>query len=92
MEIIFFDSVNIFLGAAAIPGEEFVLTELGPEYVMVDEYSSSNGGIRISRFDYLRQDDAKNFILSKSNYMQAFDRDELRVLHLQTSLHPLNKA
>ena len=66
------DSVNIFLGAAAIPGEEFVLTELGPEYVMVDEYSSSNGGIRISRFDYLRQDDAKNFILSKSNYMQAF--------------------
>ena len=66
------DSVNIFLGAAAIPGEEFVLTELGPEYLMVDEYSSSNGGIRISRFDYLRQDDAKNFILSKSNYMQAF--------------------
>jgi beta-glucosidase len=66
------DSINIFLGTAAIPGEEFVLTQSGPEYVKVDEYSSTDGALNISRFDYLRQDDAKNFTFSGTDSMQAF--------------------
>jgi beta-glucosidase len=66
------DSINIFLGTAAIPGEEFVLTQSGPEYVTVDEYLSTDGALNISRFDYLRQDDAKNFMFSKTTSMQAF--------------------
>jgi beta-glucosidase len=66
------DSINIFLGAAAIPGEEFTLTQLGPEYVTGDEFSSSDGTLNISRFDYLRQDDAKNFVFSESDSMKGF--------------------
>ena len=66
------DSINIFLGTATIPGEEFVLTQSGPEYVTVDEYSSVDGALNISRFDYLRQDDAKNFMFSETDSMQAF--------------------
>ena len=66
------DSINIFLGTAAIPGEEFVLTQSGPEYVTVDEYLSTDGALNISRFDYLRQDDAKNFMFSRTDSMQAF--------------------
>jgi beta-glucosidase len=66
------DSINIFLGAAAIPGEEFTLTQLGPEYVTEDKFSSSDGTLNISRFDYLRQDDAKNFVFSESDSMKGF--------------------
>ena len=66
------DSINIFLGTAAIPGEEFVLTQSGFEYVTVDEFSSTDAALNISRFDYLRQDDAKNFVFSESDSMQAF--------------------
>ncbi|MDB9813851.1 glycoside hydrolase family 3 C-terminal domain-containing protein, partial [Gammaproteobacteria bacterium] len=66
------DSINIFIGTAAIPGEEFVLTQSGFEYVTVDEFSSTDAALNISRFDYLRQDDAKNFVFSESDSMQAF--------------------
>jgi len=66
------DSINIFIGTAAIPGEEFVLTQSGPEYVTVDEFLSTEGALNISRFDYLRQDDAKNLMFSKTASMQAF--------------------
>ena len=66
------DSINIFLGTAAIPGEEFVLTQSGFEYVTVNEFSSTDAALNISRFDYLRQDDAKNFVFSESDSMQAF--------------------
>jgi hypothetical protein len=38
----------------------------------VDEYVSADGALNISRFDYLRQDDAKNFMFSETDSMQAF--------------------
>ena len=66
------ESVTIFMGAAAIPGQEFILSKSGPEFVSADEFSSQDKNIVISRFDYLRQDDAKNFIFTKSNVMQGF--------------------
>ena len=66
------DSINIFIGTAAIPGEEFVLTQSGFEYVTVDEFSSTDAALNISRFDYLRQDDAKNFVFSESDSMKGF--------------------
>ena len=66
------DLVNIFLGAAAIPGQEFILSKTGPEFVSSDEFISQDGKISISRFDYLRQDDAKNFLFNKSESMQGF--------------------
>ena len=38
----------------------------------MDEYLSTDAALNISRFDYLRQDDAKNFMFSKTTSMQAF--------------------
>ena len=64
--------VNIFLGTAAIPGQEFILSKSGPEFILSDEFTSQDGQIAISRFDYLRQDDAKNFLFNKSESMQGF--------------------
>ena len=64
--------VNVFLGAASIPGKEFVVTNTGPEFVMDDDFVSVNGKIKIARFDYQRQDDAKNIIFTESESLQAF--------------------
>ena len=38
----------------------------------MDEYLSTDGALNVSRFDYLRQDDAKNLMFSKTDSMQAF--------------------
>ena len=64
--------VNVFLGAASIPGKEFIVTDSGPEFVMDDDFKSANGKIKITRFDYQRQDDAKNIIFTESESLQAF--------------------
>ena len=64
--------VNVFLGAASIPGKEFVVTDSGPEFVMDDDFKSANGKIKITRFDYQRQDDAKNIIFTENESLQAF--------------------
>ena len=64
--------VNVFLGAASIPGKEFVVTNTGPEFVMDDDFVSVNGKIKITRFDYQRQDDAKNIIFIESESLQAY--------------------
>ncbi|MEL1227054.1 MAG: glycoside hydrolase family 3 C-terminal domain-containing protein, partial [Candidatus Neomarinimicrobiota bacterium] len=64
--------VNVFLGAASIPGKEFVVTNTGPEFVMDDDFVSVNGKIKITRFDYQRQDDAKNIIFTESESLQAY--------------------
>jgi beta-glucosidase len=66
------DLVNVFLGAASIPGKEFVVTDTGPEFVNDDDFESINGNIKITRFDYQRQDDAKNIIFKDSKSLQAF--------------------
>ena len=66
------DLVNVFLGAASIPGKEFVVTDTGPEFVNDDDFQSINGKIKITRFDYQRQDDAKNIIFKDSQSLQAF--------------------
>jgi hypothetical protein len=66
------DLVNVFLGAASIPGKEFVVTDTGPEFVNDDDFESINGKIKITRFDYQRQDDAKNIIFKDSKSLQAF--------------------
>ena len=66
------DLVNVFLGAASIPGKEFVVTDSGPEFVKDDDFQSINEKIKITRFDYQRQDDAKNIIFSESETLQAF--------------------
>ena len=64
--------VNVFLGAASIPGKEFIVTDSGPEFVMDDDFKSANGKIKITRFDYQRQDDAKNIIFTGNESLQAF--------------------
>ena len=64
--------VNVFLGAASIPGKEFIVTDSGPEFVMDDDFKSANGKIKITRFDYQRQDDAKNIIFTENESLQAF--------------------
>ncbi len=64
--------VNVFLGAASIPGKEFIVTDSGPEFVMDDDFKSANGKIKITRFDYQRQDDAKNIIFIENESLQAF--------------------
>ena len=64
--------VNVFLGAASIPGKEFVVTDSGPEFIMDDDFKSANGKIQITRFDYQRQDDAKNIIFTENESLQAF--------------------
>ena len=66
------DLVNIFLGAASIPGKEFVVKDSGPEFVMQDNFLSANKKIKTTRFDYQRQDDAKNIIFIKNKGMQAY--------------------
>ena len=66
------DIVNVFLGAASIPGKEFVVTETGPEFVLKDNFVSTNSKIKITRFDYQRQDDAKNIVFMDDQSLQAF--------------------
>ena len=66
------DLVNVFLGAASIPGKEFVVTKTGPEFVIEDDFVSSNEKIKITRFDYQRQDDAKNIVFVDDQALQAF--------------------
>ena len=66
------DLVNVFLGAASIPGKEFVVTKASPEFVLKDDFVSANSKIKITRFDYQRQDDAKNIIFLDDESLQAF--------------------
>ena len=66
------DLLNVFLGAASIPGKEFVVTETGPEFVLKDNFVSTNSKIKITRFDYQRQDDAKNIVFMDDQSLQAF--------------------
>ena len=64
--------LNVFLGAASIPGKEFVVTQAGPEFVLEDDYVSANSKVKITRFDYQRQDDAKNIVFMDDQSLQAF--------------------
>ena len=66
------DLLNVFLGAASIPGKEFVVTKAGPEFVLEDDYVSANSKVKITRFDYQRQDDAKNIVFMDDQSLQAF--------------------
>ena len=66
------DLLNVFLGAASIPGKEFVVTQDGPEFVLEDDYVSANSKVKITRFDYQRQDDAKNIVFMDDQSFQAF--------------------
>ena len=66
------DLVNVFLGAASIPGKEFVVTKASPEFVLKDDFVSANSKIKITRFDYQRQDDAKNIVFLDDESLQAF--------------------
>ena len=66
------DLLNVFLGAASIPGKEFVVTQDGPEFVLEDDYVSANSKVKITRFDYQRQDDAKNIVFMDDQSLQAF--------------------
>ena len=82
------DSVNVFLGAASIPGKEFVITSSGPEFVSKDDFISANNKIRISRFDYQRQDDSKNIIFSDDESMQAFGISTQSAINLSSMRSP----
>jgi beta-glucosidase len=82
------DLVNIFLGAASIPGKEFIVTKLGPEFVTDDDYVSSNNKIKIKRFDYQRQDDAKNIIFKNDESLQAFGISTESYVNLSTMGSP----
>jgi len=66
------DLINVFLGAASIPAKEFVISNKNPEFVLKDNYFSNDEQIKVTRFDYQRQDDAKNIIFSGSKLLQAF--------------------
>ena len=66
------DLVNVFLGAASIPGKEFVVTKASPEFILKDDFVSTNSKIKITRFDYQRQDDAKNIVFLDDESLQAF--------------------
>ena len=66
------DLVNVFLGAASIPGKEFVVTKAAPEFILKDDFVSTNSKIKITRFDYQRQDDAKNIVFLDDESLQAF--------------------
>ena len=67
-----FDLINIFLGTASIPAREFVVFNKDPQFVLKDNYSSNDKSIRITRFDYQRQDDAKNIIFSENGLLKTF--------------------
>ena len=82
------DSVNVFLGAASIPGKEFVVTKSGPEFVSKDDFISANNKIKITRFDYQRQDDAKNIIFVKDESLQAFGISTQSAINLSTMKSP----
>ena len=66
------DLINVFLGAASIPAKEFVISNKNPEFVLKDNYFSNDEQIKVTRFDYQRQDDAKNIVFSGSKLLQAF--------------------
>ena len=66
------DLLNVFLGAASIPGKEFIVTKSSPEFVLKDDFVSANSKIKITRFDYQRQDDAKNIVFLDDESLQAF--------------------
>jgi beta-glucosidase len=66
------DQVNIFLGAALSPGKEFILSDELVELVQLDDFISQNEQVKISRFDYLRQDDAKNITFNLNHSLNAF--------------------
>ena len=82
------DSVNVFLGAASIPGKEFVVTESGPEFVSKDDFVSANNKIKITRFDYQRQDDAKNIIFIEDESFQAFGISTQSAINLSSMRSP----
>ncbi|MFL2712274.1 MAG: glycosyl hydrolase family 3 [SAR86 cluster bacterium] len=82
------DSVNVFLGAASIPGKEFVVTKSGPEFVLKDDFISANNKIKITRFDYQRQDDAKNIIFVADESLQAFGISTQSAINLSTMKSP----
>jgi len=65
-------AINIFLGAASIPRQEFIVSGSQPELVMEDDFETANKNIQITRFDYLRQDDSKNIIFKSSVSLNAY--------------------
>ncbi|MDC1110470.1 glycoside hydrolase family 3 N-terminal domain-containing protein [Gammaproteobacteria bacterium] len=82
------DLVNVFLGTASIPGKEFVRTKAGPEFVLQDDFVSNNDKIKITRFDYQRQDDAKNVVFKEDQYLQAFGISAESHVNLSTMKSP----
>jgi len=82
------DLVNVFLGTASIPGKEFVVTKTGPEFVLQDDFVSSNDKIKITRFDYQRQDDAKNVVFKEDQSLQAFGISAESHINLSTMKSP----
>ncbi len=66
------DLINVYLGAASIPAKEFVISNENLEFVLKDNYFSDEEQIKVTRFDYQRQDDAKNIVFSGSKSLQAF--------------------
>ena len=82
------DLVNVFLGTASIPGKEFIVTKAGPEFVLQDDFVSNNDKIKITRFDYQRQDDAKNVVFKEDQYLQAFGISAESHVNLSTMKSP----
>ena len=82
------DLVNVFLGTASIPGKEFIVTKDGPEFVLQDDFVSNNDKIKITRFDYQRQDDAKNVVFKEDQSLQAFGISAESHVNLSTMKSP----
>ena len=82
------DLVNVFLGTASIPGKEFIVTKAGPEFVLQDDFVSNNDKIKLTRFDYQRQDDAKNVVFKEDQSLQAFGISAESHVNLSTMKSP----
>ena len=82
------DLVNVFLGTASIPGKEFIVTKAGPEFVLQDDFVSNNDKIKITRFDYQRQDDVKNVVFKEDQSLQAFGISAESHVNLSTMKSP----
>jgi len=66
------DEITLFVGSAYSPGVEFVQEGNNVEQIQSDIYTSKLQNISLYKFDYKKQDDAKNLKFFKSDNYNAW--------------------
>ena len=66
------DEITLFVGSAYSPGVEFVQEGNSVEQIQSDIYTSKLQNISLYKFDYKKQDDAKNLKFFKSDNYNAW--------------------